>query len=46
MSSLIPVVDNVEERIKNQSYQSAAANAFAAISEINVPLHYVSNFIT
>ena len=49
LSGLDPIVVDIGKKIQNQSYQAAATNAFAAISEINVPLYYVSvttdNFI-
>ena len=45
LAGLDNVASSVESLIASGSYQSAATNAFAAISEINVPLSYVSKSI-
>ena len=42
LNGLNPIIVDIANKIQNQSYQAAATNAFAAISELNVPLHYVS----
>ena len=46
LAGLDNVASNVESLIASGSFQSAATNAFAAISEINVPLSYVSKNYT